>query len=820
MKGHKNIILSLATVVTILSCSSPNADWLAEGMLPEPAAKPAYYVAVGDGNMHVLDEHEDVYKANVSCPLAITVENKIVNAGTEGVTIITKSIAVTATGDYTVRYSVNGVEYSYIAKVSCDVTFEGYTLKPLRSLSVVVEGAGEVVRDTPFYQEFAANNVFMFGDDVVVDEAVQEIAVKEGAAIFDRAELLKSEHQYFIKEAEVKNDTLIIKGVNQATFKEYWKKQASDSTAIIKKEYPLEYRHLISAPNSGVVDDLEAVLNKKIAVKNGKATLGGEWEFTYLETICSKVEHRGVDYTEKVVKCSPEVRTLMALNTETVEICAYEHSEEDCSMVQLPFILKEREPEATLDRVEYNQQHVNFVREAVVSGTVAKVTCNEAMDFVEIFTDESSRNEEKVSFTIKSNHQVNGLSFEVEKPSRVINKTYYFESGKANIEGNEVTVEEISTKVESKVVYRGKDYTDKVNVHKHTPWTITFLSENQAVIRFYNGDANDYAEASLSADLREKVTIKETRIDYTHLYYHNNVEITSNGFDIICENQAVQTKVYSDGTEVVSTVNYTVRNKYLYNNPAIIVDSKDKVLNNSYAVVNGKTTVYDTDVNIEYVGNEKSDIIFDGSNYKNSAPDCGAEVSTIKYVSVNKATVYFNDNGKEETREIPANIVEAEKINGKIIGGWLTDAYKSQVSSYEKTDLHLLVENNGTYTIYTRSKSSTAWERTTSISSTQYEYFKNSGYALADVWRKNSYWEVGVVNPINRQEKGYILEYNYFGETGFGLSYRLGKSNETIGSEWRYPVRGIVSDTDNDGIWTMTYQDGETGADMYFIGTK
>jgi hypothetical protein len=588
------------------------------------------------------------------------------------------------------------------------------------------------------------------------------------------------------------NKILIAKGVNRATVQEHW---SNDSIATVVIDYALEYHFNISAPAEFVINSSE-IVDQTFEVVDGKVTIAGhEFKFTLANTNCATVEYKGTDYTDQVLKCSPAVKSVKVIDTNSMEICIYENNKEDYAIAIMPLTLTE--PEAELVRTEWSYSHTSYVRNAAVNGINIDVLCDNLITFIDFYNN-NSQIQENVVYKVKNAFRVSGMSFEVANLNNVIGRPYNLVDGSVTIEGNNVNIKHLSAAVVGNVMHNNTNYTNEITPCLAEAKTITFISPSEAVIRFYDNNANDYAEAVVEANVTEKVTVREIRKSFQHIAF-NNAIVNGNMIALPCNNNATFVKVYSNNTEDNAVnVGYVWNNYFTVNMPEFYthnMNGRTYYFNAGFANVEGQ------DVSVTYSRREVSDIYFEGVNYKNEAPTCSIQPESI-YFREGFADITFREGNETVTATVTVSYRTAETVTGQIVAGWMTDSFMNQHQNYEGTYLHIMASVNGAYVIYSRRQNTTAWT-TTNLSATEGANLLSSGRAAAWVYNGSQYI-MGSVTAIAREDvqDRWILEYYLLNNE---LAYRLGKNAETImGGIYRHPVREVA--TNNNGIWELNNQ--------------
>lgn len=461
------------------------------------------------------------------------------------------------------------------------------------------------------------------------------------------------------------------------------------------------------------------------------------------------------------------------------------------------------------DKVEWSYKHIAFNRNATLSNGVINVLCNNVAKFADLYTDGSKQNEEEVNYSVSNKFNFSAPAMEVNTLGDVVGKSFNFNNGTATVATYSVKATWASATVEGKVMHGDKDYASEITACKATARTITFNSASEAVVRFYDNDANDYAEVTVPVTVTEKVTLKNIVRNFIHKAFRKNAVVSGKNIAVTCDNEASFVKEYSDGSKDNAVkVSYTVVNNFAFNAPAMVVENMDQVLNKTYNFNNGTAVVAGKNVTVTFSNRVVGDIMFDGKNYKNEAPKCAAEVKTITITSNTTATITFEGEGETITAIVPVSIIEAESVNGEIKAAWATDSYNGR--TFVRTDLHILAELNGAYVVYSRQNRNEAWT-ITNLTAAEGQAVLASGRALAWIWNGNNQY-MGTVAAQESASAGHTIQYYLLDGQ---LANNLGKSESTLnGKKFEHPVHGTGAY--KNGMWTIAYN----GSTFYFVSNK
>ncbi len=474
------------------------------------------------------------------------------------------------------------------------------------------------------------------------------------------------------------------------------------------------------------------------------------------------------------------------------------------------FVVEEGYVPPVLDRTEWDYAHKAFRRAASVNDDIITVVCDNVANFADIYSDGSRKNVEEVAYTVSNEFTFTAPVIEVEDVNTVVGKTFSFENGVVTVADQTVSAVWKSAAVDDKVMHGEKDYASEIVPCKVEARTITFVSASEAVVKFYDNDANDYAETTVIVTVEENRRLVSTDESYNHVAYRRNAEVSGANIAVTCDNLATFVDNYNDNTTETANVNYSVVNNFSYVVPTFVVNNISNMLGQSYNFNNGSAIVEGKNVSISLANRQGSAIMHNGKDYRANAPACEVVAKTITITSVTTATVRFEDkNNSSDYSEaiISINIIEAEDLNGEVLGVWITDAYQGRTLT--STDLHVLTNNNGTYTVYSRPVNSTSWTAT-EISASNAMALMEAGKAPAWVWNGGSY-EIGVLSYItaNKASTGYVISYHSFGGVLMNI---LGDAEAALnGVSFAEPLKATGSQANS--VWTISYG----GFTWYFV---
>ena len=190
--------------------------------------------------------------------------------------------------------------------------------------------------------------------------------------------------------------------------------------------------------------------------------------------------------------------------------------------------------------------------------------------------------------------------------------------------------------------------------------TITFTSANQAVVKFYDNNANDYAEATVAVSVSENRRLVSTDDSYSHVAFRRNAEVSGSNIAVTCDNEALFVDNYSDGTTESENVNYTVVNNFSYVVPSIVVNNIANLLGQSYSFNAGTAAIEGVNVSINFTNRQVSAIMHNGKDYRSNAPQCEVVAKTITITSATTAVVRFYNNAADYAEAILPITVEEQ----------------------------------------------------------------------------------------------------------------------------------------------------------------
>lgn len=417
---------------------------------------------------------------------------------------------------------------------------------------------------------------------------------------------------------------------------------------------------------------------------------------------------------------------------------------------------------------EFTFNHLAW-EQAVVNGANVVLKCNNMASLVGVYSDGRSITLGNQLYKVTNNYQVQGLN--VTFPIETVGNTYNFSNGNVTVAGNNINIIHQGDVVDN-IIIDGVNYKDSVVVCHATPKTITFNSV-YAEITFIDGSESIKAIIPVSYEQggeddeeegdEEEVTLTGVTKSFEHISYNTNANVSGNQINLVCNNVARFVGHYSNGTDsLLATVNYNVTNSYNLSAGTLSTSSigaQATFTHNGNGVYTA--TIGGENVTLNYQGTTVANIIYDGVNYKNDAPLCVATPTTITLISSSQARITFV-HGNEEITAIVAVTTQTPTtgldLQGQVVKAYVTLSYTSNMSTTPEVWFHVLVNDNGTYKIY-----SALWQNgltassfaQTSISANQYNTLianLNAGEGIAKVYHHYNNGATFVIGTVKGQQ--------------------------------------------------------------------
>jgi hypothetical protein len=413
---------------------------------------------------------------------------------------------------------------------------------------------------------------------------------------------------------------------------------------------------------------------------------------------------------------------------------------------------------------EFTYDHLAW-EQAVVNGANVVLKCNNMATLVGVYSDGRTLTLGSSLYKVTNNYQVQGLN--VTFPIETVGNTYNFSNGNVTVAGNVISLLHQGDVVDN-IIIDGVNYKDSVSVCHATPTTITFNS-GYAEIIFKDGNESIKAVVPVSYeqggedDEEEEVTLTGVTKSFQHISYNQNATVSGNQISLVCNNVARFVGHYSNGTDsLLATVNYNVTNSY---NLSVGTLSSENIGYSATFSHNGNggytATIGGENVTLNYQGTTIANIIYNGVNYKNDAPICLATPTTICLISSSQARITFVHGSEEITVIVAVTTQEPTTgldLPGQVVKAYVTLSYTSNMSTTPEAWFHVLVNDNGTYKIY-----SALWQNgltassfaQTSITATQYNTLianLNAGEGIAKVYHHYNNGATFVLGTVKGQQ--------------------------------------------------------------------
>jgi hypothetical protein len=440
-------------------------------------------------------------------------------------------------------------------------------------------------------------------------------------------------------------------------------------------------------------------------------------------------------------------------------------------------------------------EHKNFIQNAEINGSILLVKGINRAIFKKYWSNGETI-EDTIEYELVYKFQISAPNNIVA--NNIVGQTYTVTNGQVNIGGGNFTFTPLNKECQS-VIYNGVDYTNQVlKCNPHVKKIHVMNSSNIEIIVFENNE-DDFAKASFAINIEDEITVTEIQKSFSHISF-NNPTINGNNISITCNNIASFVKILSNGTSTTAEqVAYTWNNNFHVNIPTY---SPNVIGQTFFFSENGTAIAEGQMMSVNFTSRIISDIIYEGTNYKNTAPICSINPEKISFRE-GFADIYFKEGNETVVAIINVSYQTVEVLNGTLIAGWLTDSFMNQHQNYEGTYLHIMATVNNNYVVYSRRQGTNNWT-VTNLTNSEATNMLGSGRAAAWVYNGSQYI-MGTVQAIARTDAPDRWVLEYFQLDG-QLAYRLGKNAETImGGIYRHPVRDVGSNNNGllsiDGTW-------------------
>ncbi len=777
--------------------------------LPSTEKTPLGYIPVEEDIIIIV--FDDDSEIEVEWQFRLTAQDTIKVGGNQPIEAA-EELSKKAAEELSFAYNY-GISNTVKANVIVDYVYndKSYKLNCLEADMMTVSGSHSAIDsvESPYYELSETVYTLSF-DGLELASATQVFVVEEGYVPPTEVRLeLSVKHVAFQKMAEVDGAIAKVYCDNMLSVATVM----SDSTRRDREEIPFVSMTIFNfmVPNPWQFDNDNFVGETFNFNEEGVATVYGttvKYD-SISSSIVGEVWYKGQNLASQIKVCPVEPQTIRFASASSAVVKLYHDDAADYAEATHATNITINGDE--VEKVEWNTNHVSYRREATYSAGVATVTCDNIFSAVQIMESGNEMNAEEVSYNcqIKLNVLVSA-NMEVEDLATAIGRDFSFSGNVAAIGNGSVTVSLASSEVVGEVLYQGKNYAGEITPCTVRPWSIRLISATSAVVKVYNGNSSDYAEFVIPVNVTERRKLISTDDSYTHVAFRRNADVIGANIAVPCDNLATFVDNYSDNTTETANINYSVVNNFSYVVPTFVVNNMSNMLGQSFSFNNGTAVIEGKNVSIDFVRREVSAIMHNGKDYRANAPVCEVVPVSIIITSATTATIRFedvDDSSDYSEAVITINIIEAEDLNGEVLGVWITDAYQGRTLT--STDLHVLTNNNGVYTVYSRPVNSVSWTAT-EISASNAMALMEAGKAPAWVWNGGSY-EIGVLSYItaNKASTGYVISYHSFGGVLMNI---LGDAEAALnGVPFAEPLKATGSQSEN--MWTISYG----GFTWYFV---
>ncbi len=804
-------LIALVAAMVFTSCQK----WQIEETATAPSnEKPIGYVPVDDKNILVVFDNDATkeysHKFALECAdtLTFTGNEAVETVGADEFVAKTKVTFQNNYDDNDVTVKGLTLKYKHLEKEYNLSILPEYQemLKVIRTLEQVENNEGKMVaKDTyllVFDEILLASNATVFVVAEEVADAIYPVYFK-ATNVVGKVDVTLS-------------DSTVVRNVNHSF------------TLNTTKERKFEGNAACLCTGETTLKAAQTVTFKYTYCTNDVTVSGLSMEFGG-----SEIDGKAV--AKRTIKCRSALNVVSKLDiveevkdkpyhSKSVANYSLQESNTSLATTQTTFIVDEAYTPPTVLEIKYENVHISFDSEATwVDASTIMVIGNHTLTLWQSMSDGTKKNEQTFPYKVKYYFTIIGYDEEITVEDLVKALTDYDFTGNIVKIGDKtitVSLEKEKTEFVGEINYLDEKYNHLRKACNVNPIKIDITSSSSGKLTFDNEKLSndDKSIANLNLNIKEQIKLVRTEVAFAHDKFNTPVA-GSNSFSIPCDNHGIFTKVYSDESKVESApVLVTIDNNYSISDLTFIVKDETSIVGEKFDFTDGTASVIGKNIVITHIGRVFSEVMFEGKSYTDKAKaelDCMPIPTSIKFISTEQAEITLVEKEENIVVTVPANIIVAETITGNILLGGMTDAYMRQIGSHDRTDLHIMAENNGIYTVYSRQNSNEDWTLT-NLTSDEANSIINSGRQIAWIWNSaKSVYQIGTVNVINRENEDdrYILEYYTLKNV---VAYRLGKQNETIGEPWRNAIRGVL--VENNGMYSLEYRNGHTGEELYFVG--
>ena len=289
-----------------------------------------------------------------------------------------------------------------------------------------------------------------------------------------------------------------------------------------------------------------------------------------------------------------------------------------------------------------------------------------------------------------------------------------------------------------------------------------------------------------------EVTVVDIHREYFHRDFIPTATVAGNSINVVCNNDAIFVKEYSDGTsDNPVTVGYTVTNKFNYYLPTFVVNNISEIVGQSANFVGGTAVVLGKSITTSFVNREISSIMFDGVDYRNEAPQCQVTAKSIEIISSDQAVISFEHDGNVvATATVPVSVEIADIIPGDVISIVVTDHYNGR--QLMGVGVHARRADGTVYSFELGSDVNSGTVTTTSVEGTYAWYYYQGQYHLGTVEAEH------IADPSAPTE-WVLWYYTLEGQVALALGYAEATLN---GQGFRNPIHEVIQN--GNGIYNVT----------------
>jgi hypothetical protein len=463
-------------------------------------------------------------------------------------------------------------------------------------------------------------------------------------------------------------------------------------------------------------------------------------------------------------------------------------------------------------------KHILFPKEAVVNTTSKTINVDhkDRAWFLLTYKDNTTGKD-------SVNYDVNHLfSYSVVNhiPAELKGNTLDIDAnGNVKYNGKVIMTITLKSRTVKNLTYRGKDYTSSAAECDLTPKK-AFFGENEITIT--KSHENENVTGKIPATYNSVKTYKQVGQPYHKDW--NGVSSTIDGFSLTCNNFVKVVEVMMDDSEGQTfELPYTSYNYWkVIGMISAEVENIDSYMNVPVAIVNGVATLAGSSMSLSH--SMKADKVTKG-NFSYQPDPCEAVAKYLTPISASQGRIdLYHGTDKVGSFIVPISLtkkpIEPYTFDGKVCYAWVTMSVVdgSSVAVIDAYYLHVLVLNNGVYTVYARKyadaagnvvyDSNAAWD---SIELTAEQAARvSANHPLAFTGKtpkaKWGYIDMDKTYKIDGSNNNYGITYMNL-LTG-AVSRKVGMSGSTIDSAYPYPVLGTWSNGKIDINGNVLYING------------